>query len=311
MITEILDRLGIEYVTYGDEAVALCPMHEKRTGKEDSSPSWSINIISGYHQCFSCHYSGGITRLVADIQGVGYKEAEAWSKDLSAPTPTRLRKMLDDIQKREDLQRNLAGLDGLSDVYTFDEAYWRSFPRLSGEMMRSRGLTPETCERHDLRRNGTAYEIPIYTLSGRLIGYQHKDGAYVRNRPKGVKKSETLYGIHLVADQDIIVVVESPLDAALSDQYGHPAVATFGSKVSDRQMSLLSAHTPVLAFDNDDAGKEAEDKTSRGLTKLGVPHKIVAWPSDMKDFGDDPKRIPELIAGAEDTLERRCRTIRL
>ena len=31
----------------GEEVQGLCPMHQKRTGKEDHNPSWWINTNSG------------------------------------------------------------------------------------------------------------------------------------------------------------------------------------------------------------------------------------------------------------------------
>jgi DNA primase len=51
-----LERLGIEGKESGDEYVARCPMHAARTGREDSHPSWSINLQTGLFLCFSCGY---------------------------------------------------------------------------------------------------------------------------------------------------------------------------------------------------------------------------------------------------------------
>ena len=48
-VVDALGNLGIEYEEHGVEALALCPMHAERTGKEDNNPSWWINLESGMH----------------------------------------------------------------------------------------------------------------------------------------------------------------------------------------------------------------------------------------------------------------------
>jgi hypothetical protein len=88
-IEKVLLNLGIDYDNKGHEANGLCPMHEVRTGKADHSPSWWINLESGQHICFSCHYKGNLLQLVCDANEFykkgfaddyvyDYKAAELW-----------------------------------------------------------------------------------------------------------------------------------------------------------------------------------------------------------------------------------------
>ena len=69
------------YAQRGIEVNGLCPMHKKRTGKEDHNPSWWINSETGAHICFSCGYKGNIYTLVADIKGIDYHEAREYAND--------------------------------------------------------------------------------------------------------------------------------------------------------------------------------------------------------------------------------------
>jgi hypothetical protein len=69
-IEGVLDSLGIDVARVeGKESWALCPMHYQRTGKMDHRPSWSINVESTAHHCFSCGYGGNIVTLHRDLTG--------------------------------------------------------------------------------------------------------------------------------------------------------------------------------------------------------------------------------------------------
>lgn len=287
----ILDRLGIECHQAGNELVALCPMHEARTGKVDTSPSWSINTVTGLHHCFSCGYGGNAVTLVADVLRIGRDQAIAWLGD-DRPT-------VEALKARVEMVRPVVVHEE-----PFDPLWFRSFDSVPDDLMAQRGILPSSCEKFGLRyRDGWA--IPICDPDGHMIGWQQKSPGRVRNHPTGVRKSQTLFGLALLTDS--CVVVESPLDAVLSDQYGHPAVATFGASVSDTQIDLIAKYDPVLAFDNDEAGRAATSKVSRALQIRGVIHRIVEWPSGVKDFGDAPELIPSMVMSAVDPVVAKAR----
>lgn len=62
-IAKVMIKLGIAYRQQGDELHALCPAHV------DRKPSWSINLHTGQHHCFSCGWGGGVSMLVAKVIG--------------------------------------------------------------------------------------------------------------------------------------------------------------------------------------------------------------------------------------------------
>ena len=103
-VVDALGNLGIEYEEHGVEALALCPMHAERTGKEDNNPSWWINLESGMHICFSCGYKGNLLQLVCDIlefhlvigdhKAYDYKAAEGWLASNSEVTIEQLQDRL-------------------------------------------------------------------------------------------------------------------------------------------------------------------------------------------------------------------------
>jgi hypothetical protein len=55
-----LEELGVEVLRVtGDEALAKCPAHLERTGKEDNHPSFSVNVEEGVSNCLA-----GETRVI-------------------------------------------------------------------------------------------------------------------------------------------------------------------------------------------------------------------------------------------------------
>ena len=67
-VQKALLRLGIPTDQRNSELMGICPMHLERTGREDHNPSWSINLETGVHHCFSCGYKGTLLTLVAEVQ---------------------------------------------------------------------------------------------------------------------------------------------------------------------------------------------------------------------------------------------------
>src|SRR5205814_1612981 len=106
---------------------------------------------------------------------------------------------------------------------------------------------------------------------GDLVGWQtrrlnKRDGTPKYSSSQDLPKDATIYNYYGAAKP--AVVVESPM-SVLSKVHCHPGIeATFGAKVTDRQLELLSRHSETtLWFDNDDAGWEATEKVAYELLK--------------------------------------------
>lgn len=248
-----LERLGIEGRYSGTELVAQCPMHYKRTGREDGHPSWSINIDTGLFLCFSCGYKGSILTLIADLQGMGdFDDAKQWAA------------------KRE-LSESIARIPGAyrqaeAPPEPMSESRLARFTSAPMWARRRRHVTRDACETYGVRWNfnSDSWILPIRNaVSGSLMGWQEKSETqrFFRNFPTGIKKSKTMFGIDAFQG-GCMVVVESPLDAVRMYSEGVTgAVATYGAVVSKAQILLMSAADEVVfALDNpfkDDAGRKA------------------------------------------------------
>ncbi len=288
-VEETLVMLGIEYEQAHGEFKALCPRHKERTGREDHNPSWYISEDKGLHICFSCGYKGNLVSLIADLKGLDYGQAKALVVE------ARDEVVSSDIRRR--LEKATIWVSRKSDTY-LPESSLAEFDRPPSWALCERRLEAEACKEFGVMwSHDGSWILPIrdpYTDS--LMGWQVKSQVtkgFVRNRPKGVKKSETLFGVGVptTSDQDIWVV-ESPLDAVRLYGVGINAMATFGARVSLKQMGLISAYSRiVLGFDNDDAGCQATDEFLRHTRDQGLDILEVTYPDGCKDPGDctDPQ----------------------
>lgn len=280
LVRDTLARLDIEIVSeQGDEYWALCPMHYRRTGKQDKHPSWSINTETGLNSCFSCHYRANLYVLVRDLKGRSVAAALRRGEALAVSDKYRVDRSTA-FPKPDAI--TVKGMPD-SELALFDEP-----PTMCIE---HRGLTKWAVDLYGVRwdRNNRWWIFPLRDpSSGMLIGYQEKGEyeRYFRNVPAGMDKGSTLFGYHEMkgVPEDRVIVVESPMDAVLLHGFGYPAVALGGSRLSDAQSMLLQEFGfVVFALDNDDAGKLESARIKREFS--GTMFSIAEYKVDAKDVG--------------------------
>lgn len=280
-VTACLDTLGLDYKILGDEIHMPCPMHEERTGKKDQHPSFSINSDEGYFNCFSCGYRGAFWVLVRDVQKSTEAEAKNWVRRRGGAE--RVRKYLEKRKERP------AQVDTTKQINEASLALYVTPPRRECE---ERLFLPEDAEACGVLwdREREMWIIPVRDPdTGLLWGWQEKNARYFRNRPPGVAKSKTLFGLHTY-EEDLAILVESPLDVARLHAAGFTAgLASFGAGVSDAQMSLIRDHfdTLIVALDNDTAGIETCARLRKEWSRRGLTLKFLDYSgTSAKDPGD-------------------------
>lgn len=286
---EILTALGIGIdKADGDEISALCPMHEKRTGRQDSRPSWSINTEKGTHHCFSCGYSGHIVGLVADMLDIDFRAATRW-----------LRRAGVDLELAQNLPSYWQTERSAKPKPKPRPVALERFVEPPDSALEKRGISRASAAFYGLlwdeERRG--WILPIWGPEGDLMGYQYKRKHVVRNRPMHMEKSLTLFGIDCFRGGKAILV-ESPLDCAVLKTMGiDGALSSFGAAVSDTQMRLIveRADEVLLALDNDYAGRTETRRLVtgvrwRGAGESATPEKGIKWaariPMSVFNYGE-------------------------
>jgi hypothetical protein len=291
----VLDALGIEHDERGIESHALCPMHHIRTGRADNSPSWWINTETGMHICFSCGYKGNLLQLVCDINefytdvwGKGYAydyvQAKIWLSQVSEIPIEKLLEMVQSLPNR---------LEALPKPLEMSEARLAIFVSPPEAELAKRNISVEAAEKYGLLwdKNKATWILPLREPeNNKLMGWQEKGTVHRTffNRPGGLQKSKTLFGIEN-QNEDVVIVVESPLDCARLASAGvNGAVAICGSSISEEQVKLLRSSDKIIAaFDRDTAGYKASEELRKFARKYGLNLFFFSYPySGAKDPGD-------------------------
>jgi len=291
----VLLTLGVETTQRGDELLGLCPMHLERTGREDNNPSWSMNAETGVHHCFSCGYKGTLLTLVGEIKEfttqwgrVDFDAAKDWLRGNIEVNFEYLARQLEDARNS---YIPIPAPVGMSEarLAIFDGA-------VPDWALSARDLTQDGCTLYGVKwkQSNNSWITPIRDpQSKKLMGWQEKSQTerFFRNRPTGVAKSKTLFGLDTFKGGTMIVV-ESPLDAVKLASLGvFGGVSTFGASISDDQIQLMKAADKlIIAMDNDLAGRKASADMLERTRKEGMECWFLNYQgSEYKDLGDMPE----------------------
>lgn len=284
-LAQVLESIGVDVKRVGDrEITGKCPVHIRTVGREDRSPSWSMNLTTGLWICFSCGARGTLSSLICELTGshgsgieVQKMLVESSFNALTAPKVTQ------------------------EEVYVDRDAFFK-FSAVPQPLIEARNLNQELVHRHGVRWNKErkSWAIPIMSPTGRLDGWQEKKFGSVLNYPVGVKKGQTLFGAERFTSKTA-VLVESPLDVVRFADVGITgvqALGTFGAHVSEAQIEIVLhlADKIVIAMDNDEAGMASNKRLYK---QFSTPRNGLFWwnykNTTAKDIGDMTNE--EIMAG--------------
>lgn len=234
----------------GSEYNVCCPIHGERHA------SMRINVEKGLWFCHGCKARGGMAKL-AKYLGVSYRYNKA-----EAGMAVLMNK-LDLLRKGAPSEADVVLSEDTLKRYSLGQTNYWTAPRPHG-----RGFHQETVEAFDLGYDPMTESaiIPIRNMWGDLLGVTRRSlrkGSNIKYRdPKGFKKGNHLFASWFVAQAEspTVVITEGPLDCIKVWQAGHPAVAVYGSRVTEKQIMLLrriGIVTVVFMFDNDEYGEKA------------------------------------------------------
>jgi hypothetical protein len=245
-----LPELGIdvEKVSKKGEAWATCPNPQH----SDRSASWSINLDTGEHYCFSCGWAGNYFSLVESVTRLDNEQTEEWIRKRGGIDVARKKlrgAKAYEVKKAEPVtEADLALFDKVIPKWALDD----------------RDVIQESCDAYGTLwdPNEDAWILPVRNPeTGALWGWQSKSKRNFLNFPDSLEKSLTLYGYHLLGET--AYVEESPLDCNRLWTYSvETAVSGYGVHISEEQMDLIIEHPKVrrvvMCLDNDAAGRKVE-----------------------------------------------------
>lgn len=175
------------------ELTGLCPFHD------ETHPSFSINLKTGFYNCFSCGESGNLTTFIASMENISTKEA---FKLIHQGEYASSNYKLEDFAREKYFDINYLKLLGLSNGFN-------------------------------------CIHIPYYDQQGNLIGTRLRFNPSKAGKGKNTSKFSwkkdskiNLYGLNGLNDipsNDYIVLVEGESDAITLWSYGIPCVGVPGA----------------------------------------------------------------------------------
>jgi len=258
--------------------MCICPFHE------ESKPSFSINLVSGKYQCFSCGASGVSFESFFDriksrysIKLLEYKGSENFIQ----MTNEYIQSL--NIENNEIEKTNIKYLN---------EEVLNKYSSELGEYICDRVHNKNIREMFEIKYDNynKRYVIPIRNYNKRLCGIvfrQFKDPKYLYNF--GFNKKLILFGLDKIDKScDRAIIVEGSLDVIKTYDNGVVnSVAILGSKMSKHQEDLIlrNFNEVIIATDNDKAGSRCADDIQNRL-KNKIKLKRVSWITKKKDFGE-------------------------
>jgi hypothetical protein len=269
----------------------------------DTTGKLAINRDKGVYNCWVCG-GGTLPTLVAAVKGVTYEEARAYILSYGSPSKA----------SPQEFYQKVAGL------LEHEEPVRESRPRFNSAVIEpwevdhpwfsSRGVSAEVRKYFRLGFNGNSrtflpgqgtYKGPAIILphfwEGNLVGWQNRwlDDA----RPKWVSKytntagfprESTVWGFDFCSAQRQQPIVSESVPTALRLlSEGQPAMATFGSQITEAQLRILRRFQSgvILAPDNDSAGRkwlQTAGEYLKRYIKVGVIPYVKGEGSDLGDL---------------------------
>lgn len=232
----------------GSEALCMCPWH-----KDTSGGHLYVNVFSGLYLCFSCGAKGSLDKMV--------------DGEVPKATTTDLRERLDRMAERK------------KPLHTYPEGWLRKYAIPHPFWTQERGLDPDIVDLFGLGFDpfSNRATMPLRDVQGRVLGvtFRRLDGGTPKYlNPKGYPIGRHLYGAWLLNDNHrTVAVTEGQVDAIRCWQYGIPAVAAMGARLTPDQVSVLQhcgVRKVVLLLDNDNAGRKGTVAIYGALRGTGI-----------------------------------------
>lgn len=299
--TAIRERYEVHEV-HGDELVINCPDPEH----SDDHPSAWVNVAKGVWICYACGEAGHLADLV-DGESVEQSSDEILSET---------KRLLDRLEHPPRPYPE-AWLNQFERSWRERYAYWRKRGLGAWAVKDFRlGLDPSFTFHEETFATAT---IPMRDEHGLLWGVIRRRLDGMRPKylyPPDVDASQMLFALDRLTvpvswQVQTLVLTEGPLDAIAMIEAGYPAVAQYGSTLSDVQRDLLATRvkptgTLVVAYDQDEPGRKhareffygSKRRPPRDLTMSWTA--VAVWdPEEGKDLAElSPSRRRSVIEQA-------------
>ena len=263
---------------------------------EDTKQKLYINLDTGLWTDFKSNEKGNFFQLISHIENVPYSSARIYVKRLAFDQGANLFDLstLNVENKKISVERTIEG-----DVKDFlvvhpktDIASPHPLRRLASNFALSRKLG---AFKFYVGNKGRYFQrIIIPYLDNKNNPFYFQARTLINRDPKYLNPSKGLYGIKTSEilypynkNLETVIVTEGPLDAMTLRAAGFNATCTQGCKMSTVQARELKDKKVVIAYDNDESGREGFcEAKKRLLTQRNAELYHLSPPQEFKDWND-------------------------
>ena len=280
-LKEILLKRGIEYRNTNNPSEILISCTSGL--HDDKSPSLSYSLEKNVFHCWSCGFSGGVTKFLESI-------GEVTRIPVESKQPFKIQKLKNKIKA----------------IIEFDEvklpktrqAFIGEFKNIKASVLKEfLAFTTEELQLHNYLC------VPIYQfgklkfIEGRYMGSVKSQPKYFR-RPKKGKVGNILFPLDKVKNTNYIILVEGLFDMLNMWQLGYKnTLAIFGAQNFGRNkldlVDKIGVNRVDIMMDPDAPGQMAAEKIQSLLDSKNIYSRIIKLP-----VGHDPGDITKDIAEA-------------
>ncbi len=327
-----LKKRGVNYI-------GLCPFHNEKT------PSFTVSPAKNIYKCFGCGAAGSSVNFLMEHEHYTYPEAlrylaNKYSIEISEEySETEEEKEQANEEQLLFLIHELAQKYYVKQLNESEDGKLVAIPYLRKRSFSDAainkfgiGYAPNDLngfvayaisqgyKHEDLKKAGLAVDssnpidrfkgritFPIYSISGRVLGFGGRLMTQSDKSPKYLNspetliyiKSKVLYGLNFakntILKHDTCLLVEGYTDVIALWQAGvENVVASLGTSLTEEQIRLIQRYTPniTMIFDGDKAGIKASFRGIDMVLEAGMNVRVVMLPE-----GDDPDSFALKSAG--------------
>lgn len=262
---------------------------------EDTKQKLYINLDTGFWIDFKSSEKGNFYQLVSMVDNVPYRNARTYINKLAFDKGANLFEIssLNVDNVAIEAERTIA-----EDVKSFVEVTPTKdinspslLKRAAAKFAYSRGLQQFKFFVANYGKYHQRVIIP-YFHNEKVFYFQAR--TLLNREPKYLNPSKALYGIKTSEilypydeSQDYVIVTEGPLDAMTLRAAGYNATCTQGCKMSTVQAKSLKPQKVIVAYDNDESGREGLKTAKKRLLfeRRDSIYKLVP-PKEFKDWNE-------------------------
>ena len=278
-----------DYEYRGDKLYINCPFHL------DKTPSCLISQ-NGYY-CFGCGQYGDSIAFLMEVEDKTFNEVLSNTEYFTQGEATENKTVQKKYKSYSKIQGNV--------IDSYNKSLLRNKSKIS--YLESRGIDLRTIEDATLgwgrnikcfssKFTSPRYVIPVYNYEDYLVTIRYRiDPEYdVGNEPKYLAHPNTpteLYNIHVLRNNENILLVGSELDAAfLYYRYDITAIAPPGENTFKSDwIKYFSNKNVLIMYDNDIAGIKGAMNVYQDIKFMAKKVQIYRWPHKLPkkyDIGD-------------------------